>query len=259
MKVVVISGGFDPVHSGHLKYISEAKKLGDKLVIALNSDDWLIKKKGKYFLPFPERRLILENFKDVDQVISFDDDPKGTASNGILKVKKLYPDDQIIFANGGDRSAENIPEMKIDDVIFEFSVGGDTKLNSSSWILEEWKYEKEDRIWGSFLNLFEKSDLKVKELRVQPKHGMSFQRHSHRSEVWFLYKGSCEVFFSSSDPEKKEKTILKEADVFTVPKLSWHQIVNPYEEECIIIEIQYGDEVSEEDIERLYFYEKELS
>ena len=68
MKVVVISGGFDPVHSGHLKYISEAKKLGNKLVIALNSDDWLIKKKGKYFLPFEERRLILENFNGVDQV-----------------------------------------------------------------------------------------------------------------------------------------------------------------------------------------------
>ena len=252
----MISGGFDPVHSGHISYISEAKKLGDKLIIALNSDDWLIKKKGKYFLPFHERKIILENFRNVDEVISFKDDNEGTAIDGILKVKSLYPDDQIIFANGGDRSSENIPEMQVEDVRFEFSVGGDAKLNSSSWILKEWKFEKENRIWGSFINLFEQKDLKVKEMIVKPKTGMSFQKHNHRSEIWFVYKGSCEVFFSHTEPEKKEKHLLQETDTFKVPEKSWHQIVNPFDEECVIIEIQYGSEVSEEDIERLYYYKE---
>ena len=61
MKIVVVSGGFDPIHSGHIAYLEEAKKLGDKLIVALNSDDWLIKKKGKFFMPFAEREIILKN------------------------------------------------------------------------------------------------------------------------------------------------------------------------------------------------------
>jgi cytidyltransferase-like protein len=139
MKLVLITGGFDPLHSGHISYINAAKKLGDKLVVGINSDEWLKRKKGKYFLPSIERKIILESIKGVDIVIEFDD-RDNTAKDSIRVLRKLYPDDKIIFANGGDRTKTNIPEMDIIDenLEFIFSVGGDDKKNSSSWILNNW-------------------------------------------------------------------------------------------------------------------------
>ena len=143
MKVVIVSGGFDPIHSGHLSYINNAKKIGDYLVVALNSDEWLKNKKGKPFLPFEERKLILENLKAVDLVIDFDDDEFGSASEGIKKVQNLFPDDKIIFCNGGDRGKGNTPEMdtcrKL-DVTMLWGIGGG-KIQSSSWLINGGKDE----------------------------------------------------------------------------------------------------------------------
>ena len=94
----------------------DVKNFGDKLIVALNSDEWLENKKGKFFMPFSERKIILENINYVDEVIDFEDDQQGSAINAIEKVKNLYPNDQILFANGGDRDKTNIPEMFVDDV-----------------------------------------------------------------------------------------------------------------------------------------------
>ena len=127
MKIIVISGGFDPVHSGHISYIKSAEKLGDKLVIALNSDSWLKNKKGKFFMPFSERKKILENINGVNEVIDFKDDEQGSAIHALEKIKTIYPNDEIIFANGGDRTKENIPEMSLSDIKFVFGVGGEDK------------------------------------------------------------------------------------------------------------------------------------
>ena len=127
MKVVIVSGGFDPIHSGHISYINAASSLGDKLIVALNSDDWLINKKGKFFMPFNERKNIIENLKKVDSVIDFEDDENDSAINALLKVKNMYPDANIIFANGGDRNKDNIPEMSMSEIEFKFGVGGDNK------------------------------------------------------------------------------------------------------------------------------------
>ena len=138
MKVVIVSGGFDPIHSGHILYLLEAKKLGDRLIIALNSDEWLIKKKGKEFMPFEERKIILENIRSVDQVIGFEDDNLGSCINALKSIKDMFPNDEIIFANGGDRNLENIPEMIEEGVQFLFGIGGNFKRNSSSSILDEW-------------------------------------------------------------------------------------------------------------------------
>lgn len=136
---VLITGGFDPIHSGHISYIQAAKALGDRLVIGANSDAWLSGKKGKYFLPFTERKIILENIKNVDLVIDFNDGD-GSAKDAIKKVRTFYPYDKIIFASGGDRTQDNIPEMDIQDsnLMFIFGVGGFEKKNSSSWILKRW-------------------------------------------------------------------------------------------------------------------------
>ena len=254
MKIIIVSGGFDPIHSGHIAYFKAARKLGDKLIVALNSDAWLVNKKGRFFMPFKERKTIVENLSSVDSIIDFQDDDIGSAINALVKIKEMYPDDEIAFANGGDRNKENIPEMTVSGIEFLFSVGGDDKKNSSSWILKKWQYYQEDRLWGEFYNLFEEEKVKVKELIVRPGKGMSFQRHFKRNEIWMISKGSCVVNYSKDDPDNKQSIQLDTFDHYLVPLGQWHQITNPYAEVCHIIEIQYGEACIEEDIERTEYY-----
>lgn len=258
MKIIVVSGGFDPIHSGHIAYFNAAKKLGDKLIVALNSDEWLINKKGKFFMPFDERKAVIEQLASVDSVIDFEDDDIGSASNALVKIKELYPDHNIAFANGGDRTKNNIPEMAVNGIEFLFSVGGDDKKNSSSWILKKWQYYYEERLWGSFYNLFEEEQVKVKELIVNPGKGMSFQKHFKRNEIWMVSKGSCVVNYSKDDPNKKKNIQLNKFDHYLVPVGQWHQITNPFEETCHLIEIQYGDACIEDDIERTEYYNPQV-
>lgn len=137
-KIVLATGGFDPIHSGHVQYLLEAKKLGDMLIVGVNSDEWLIKKKGRPFMPSSERCFIIKNLAMVDQVITFDDSD-GTSNDAIWLVKKMYPRRQkIIFVNGGDRTKGNCPEMIWNDIEFVFGVGGEDKKNSSSKLLKDW-------------------------------------------------------------------------------------------------------------------------
>jgi len=139
MKIAVVSGGFDPIHSGHIAYISEAKENADYLIVALNSDHWLSQKKGKPFMEFSERKQILESIKYVDEVIDFDD-TDGSCIKALEKIKATYLDASIFFCNGGDRSEDNIPEKDVKGIKFMFGVGGTNKKNSSSWILKNWQY-----------------------------------------------------------------------------------------------------------------------
>ncbi len=254
MKISVVSGGFDPIHSGHISYINAAKKCGDYLIIALNSDEWLRQKKGKEFMPFEERKSILENLKNVDEVLCFEDDNLGSCINALEKIKAKFPDDEIIFCNGGDRGKGNIPEMSVSGITFEFSVGGDNKKNSSSWILKNWKYDKERRVWGEFFNLFEDDQVKVKELIVEPKKGMSLQKHHKRSEIWLVSQGKCIVNYSKISPDETEEITLDKHNSLHIELGDWHQITNPFNEACKIIEVQYGKETIEEDIERHSYY-----
>ena len=250
MRIVVVSGGFDPIHAGHIEYMMSAKGLGDKLIVALNSDSWLINKKNFYFLSFDERKLILENLTFVDSVINFEDDIHGSAVNALIKIKNLYPDDKIIFANGGDRDGDNTPEMSLDGVEFAFSVGGNDKKNSSSWIVKNWKYYQEQRLWGSFYDLFEEASIKVKQLIVDPKKNTSFQRHFKRNELCFVSEGSCIVNLGFENNLIKKEKKLDKFDHLVIPVGEWHQIVNPNSTICKIIEVQFGDECNEGDIER---------
>ena len=95
--IILVSGGFDPIHSGHIEYFYEAKKLGDQLIVALNSDAWLVNKKGKFFMPFDEREIVVSNLAMVDKVISFDDDNQGSCCSALESVKLKYPQDEIKF------------------------------------------------------------------------------------------------------------------------------------------------------------------
>lgn len=141
--IILVSGGFDPIHSGHIHHFKEAKKLGDILIVGLNSDEWLTRKKGKPFMPIEERMAVIRELRMVDCVVPFNDDD----SSSIDLIKKvLVIHDDVIFANGGDRTAKNIPEIDAFDkdprVQFIFGVGGTHKQNSSSWILKEWTSKK---------------------------------------------------------------------------------------------------------------------
>lgn len=140
MKIVLVTGGFDPLHRGHIEYFKAAKKLGDKLIVGINSDDWLTRKKGRPFMTMNDRFAIIENLKMVDDCILFNDND-GTALEAIHNIRRLFPNDIIVFANGGDRTKENIPEMVFNDVEFVFGVGGIEKINSSSDILKNWEQQ----------------------------------------------------------------------------------------------------------------------
>ena len=258
-KIVVVSGGFDQINSGHIAYFKSAKELGNQLIVALNSDNWLKKKKGSCFMPFSERKLVIEHLMMVDNVISFEDDDTGSAKNALLKVKEMHPNDQIIFANGGDRNQVNIPEMDVEGIRFVFSVGGNDKKNSSSWILKRWKNYTEDRVWGSFTNILEGKHVKVKELIVHPGKGTSFQKHFQRDELWLVSKGKCIINYSKLDPDDRESVQLETFDQHFAPIRQWHQITNPFNEACHIIEIQYGEACNEKDIEKVEDYSETLS
>ena len=135
--VIILSGGFDPIHKGHLRMFREASWMGHQVIIGLNSDEWLTRKKGKPFMEFDERKEIIEGVKYVNQVISFNDDD-GTAINVIERVNSMYSSDyNFYFANGGDRTTDNVPEMDICKelgIAMLWGVGGG-KIQSSSWLI----------------------------------------------------------------------------------------------------------------------------
>ena len=249
MKIVLVTGGFDPLHSGHIKYLREAAQLGDKLIVGVNSDNWLERKKGRAFMPLYERQLIVSSIDGVDAAYRFNDDD-GSACAFIEDMKAQYPGDEIIFANGGDRTKENIPEMRVNDVEFVFGVGGENKMNSSSWILREWTNPKTDRLWGYYRVLHEVPGCKVKELTIEPGRKMSFQRHEHRSEYWIVTNGKCDLISALPNGYMLPIITLNQHDTQIIPRKEWHQLSNPYSEPCSIVEIQYGTSCIEEDIER---------
>lgn len=251
-KIVLVTGGFDPLHSGHIQYFNEARKLGDILVVGLNSDNWLRRKKGREFMSLRERSEIVKNIVGVDFVISFDD-ANDHAQKAIWMVRQSYPQDRIIFANGGDRTIENIPEMDYhdDNIEFVFGIGGQDKKNSSSWLLDEWKAPKTERAWGYYRTLHEpNSHVKLKELTVDPGKSLSMQRHKDRAEFWFVSEGTASVYTVNQKTDYEPVGMFKEHQHIWISKESWHQLCNETSKPLKIIEIQYGENCIEEDIER---------
>ena len=147
-KVSLVTGGFDPIHSGHIAYFERAKDLSDYLVVGINTNEWLTRKKGQYFLPWIERAEIIRHFDMVDAVISWDD-ADDSALGAIAKCLEIS--EKVIFCNGGDRMKSNIPEVLgySDDprVEFKFAIGGEDKMNSSSWILNDY-FNRQKKLLG---------------------------------------------------------------------------------------------------------------
>lgn len=151
--IVIVSGGFDPVHEGHVYLIEEANNLAkskyDSVIIGLNSDKWLIRKKGFFFMSYDERSAIMKAIKGVSKVMSFNDDDD-SAIDLLNKVKKQYINHNILFANGGDRGSSNIPENEVEGIEYCFGIGGDYKANSSTDILKRYENNVRRKVLSIF-------------------------------------------------------------------------------------------------------------
>ena len=257
--ICLVTGGFDPIHSGHIQYLKEAKKISDYLVVGLNSDDWLIRKKKVAFMPFEERKNILLSMEVVNSVIDFND-LDNSACDAISKCLGLS--ERVIFANGGDRGRDNIPEIeKFKDnqnIDFIFSVGGSDKLNSSSWIIDDFvknynavnnnsQYEilNIKAPWGGHDTIVEGEGYKLKQLFVTPGSKLSLQYHHYRSEHWVVAKGTASVQLGEKHLE------LNSGEYIYDPTGEKHRISNNTNSELIIIEVQNGNILDESDIVRL--------
>jgi len=136
MKTVAVSGGFDPIHIGHVRLINSAKELGDKLIVIINNDNWLKQKKKYAFMKQEDRVEIIKNLKAVDEVILTSHEENTTDMSVCKELEKIKPD---IFANGGDRKEDNIPEYDLCNrlgIEMVFNVGGE-KLRSSSDLVKD--------------------------------------------------------------------------------------------------------------------------
>ena len=147
-KVSLVTGGFDPIHSGHISYFKRAKDLSNYLVVGINTEVWLTRKKGQYFQSWKERAEIIRHLDMVDAVISYNDDDNSSCE-GIAKCLDIAQ--TVVFCNGGDRAKKNTPEVdkygENPRVKFEFGIGGDDKMNSSSWILHGY-FERQRKLLG---------------------------------------------------------------------------------------------------------------
>ncbi len=135
-KVVAISGGFDPIHIGHIRYIKESRRLGDELIIILNNDNWLMNKKGFVFMPQHERKELLEAIEGVSRVVLTDHKIDEVDRSVNRTLRKIQPH---IFANGGDRKPTGDPAPEVvmcDELGIEmfYNVGKGGKVQSSSWL-----------------------------------------------------------------------------------------------------------------------------
>lgn len=236
--VVAVSGYFDPVHRGHIEYFRLAKKLGDKLVVILNNDKQAAIKKGRAFMDEKGRKAVLEALEMVDEVfISVDEDGSVCES-----IKKVNPD---IFANGGDRFSLEVPEAKLcSDLGIRIVDNLGKKIQSSSALVSESRKSVFERAWGKFISIEKGEGYQVKRLTIDVGKRISLQRHLHRSEHWIVVSGVARVTLDD------DEIILKKNESTYIPIGAIHRLENCGKIPLEVIEVQNGEYLGEDDIER---------
>jgi mannose-6-phosphate isomerase-like protein (cupin superfamily)/glycerol-3-phosphate cytidylyltransferase-like family protein len=203
----------------------EARKLGDKLVVILNNDHWLRNKKGFTFMPEKERVELIASFPFVDRVVLTDHKPQDPDRSVARTLKKIQPH---VFANGGDRLADNIPEAVVCrelGIRTVFNIGRGGKIQSSSWMIGAASRDvrRSVRPWGEFYGWDEAPKWYLKTLYVKPGKRLSLQHHRHRSEIWTLVEGDA-IATTGTDPKHLTRTTLKIGEPFFVPKGMIHRL-----------------------------------
>lgn len=217
MKRIVISGGFDPIHPGHIAMIEDAMKYGE-VHIVVNSDEWLVRKKGFFFQPWTDRKKILEAYTPHVHAV---DDADGTVCEALRRIKPDY------FGNGGDRGKTNTPELYVcEELGIEpvFELGGG-KYSSSSALNAKQRVMTR---WGWYDVILDLLYVRVKMIHVEPGKTLSLQRHNDRTEFFFMPNGEVRI---------------------NLPHV-WHTIQAPPDRSIEVLEVQTGD-IVEDDIERI--------
>jgi D-beta-D-heptose 7-phosphate kinase/D-beta-D-heptose 1-phosphate adenosyltransferase len=247
---VAVSGGFDPLHIGHVRMFREARKLGDKLVVIVNNDNWLKLKKGFAFMPEKERKEIIENFPFVDKVVLTDhrkDDDDMSVNRTLARVR---PD---IFANGGDRkNIRDIPEAvvcKKYGIKMLFNLGEGGKVQSSSWMIQgaSRPIKRTHRPWGEYYGWDQGKDWNLKTIYIKPGKRLSLQYHHHRRECWLLVSGDAQATLHDKSG-RAQLVSLKKGVTYCVEKKQVHRLES--KKGGIVVEVAYGA-FDENDIVRL--------
>ena len=237
---IVVSGGFDPIHVGHLKMFKEASELAPKLIVIVNNDNFLIEKKGYVFMPIAERMEIIQGFDVVDIVVESMDKDLTVCKTLKWLAKK---ENVKIFANGGDRNnTDSIPEADVcreNNIAMKFNVGGGKIQSSSSLVAKEII-----KPWGSYKTFEKDKDFLVKRITIAPGEALSLQSHKHRSEHWLVVSGVATVECDG------EKSCLNQLESISIPQGAKHRLSNESKEFLQVIEVQFGEHLSEIDITR---------
>jgi len=249
VKWVAVSGGFDPLHVGHVRMLEEARKLGDKLVVIVNNDNWLRNKKGFVFMPEAERAELIRAFSFVDKVVLTDHKPNDPDRSVVRALRKLRP---AIFANGGDRFLKNTPEAQVcDELDIEtvFNVGQGGKVQSSSWMVRDAirASARGVRPWGEFYGWNKGPGWYLKTIHIKPKKRLSLQYHNQRSEYWMLVEGDATATTGTAGDSLTQHKMIKN-ELFHVPLGTVHRLES--HKGGTIVEIAMG-EFDENDIVRI--------